>query len=90
VAGEYSDPVTLETKGKILKDFNPVLYRKKPGMVGRDLKTHPVTTSLLWLGLPPYQMRLPRAPSNLALCASRDGAPTSSLGSWARASPPSE
>lgn len=67
MAGEYSDPVTLETKGKILKDFNPVLYRKKPGMVGRDLKTHPVTTSLLWSGLPPYQMRLPRAPSNLAL-----------------------
>ena len=36
------------------------------------------------------QLRLPRAPSSLALNASRDGAPTASLGSCARASPPSE
>jgi len=36
------------------------------------------------------QLRLPRAPSNLALSSSRDGAPTASLGSCARASPSSE
>ena len=34
----------------------------------------------------PYQLRLPRAPSNLALSASRDGASTASLGSCASAS----
>jgi len=36
------------------------------------------------------QLRLPRAPSNLALNAFRDRAPTASLGSCARASPPGE
>jgi len=36
------------------------------------------------------QMGLPRAQSNLALSTPRDGAPTASLSSCARASPPSE
>ena len=36
------------------------------------------------------QLRLPRAPSNPSLCASRDGAPTASLGDRARASLPSD
>ena len=36
------------------------------------------------------QLRLPRAPSNLALSASKDGASTASVGSCARASPPSQ
>jgi len=36
------------------------------------------------------QLRLPRAPSNLDLIASRDGAPTASLGSCASALSPSE
>ena len=35
----------------------------------------------------PYQLRLPRAPSKLALNASRDGTSTASLGSCDRASP---
>jgi len=54
-----------------------------------ELEAHPV--------LPPavgraatQQLRLARAPSSLALDMSRDGAPTSSLGSCASASPPSE
>jgi len=38
----------------------------------------------------PQQLRLPRAPSNLALSASKDVAPTASLGSCATASLPSE
>ena len=42
------------------------------------------------MGAAPHQLRLPRAPSNLALSASRDGAPTASLGSCASASLPSE
>jgi len=37
-----------------------------------------------------HQLRLPRAPSKLALNASRNGVSTDSLGSYARASPPSE
>jgi len=37
-----------------------------------------------------HQTRLPRAPSKLALNASRDEAPTAFLGSCARASPPSQ
>ena len=36
----------------------------------------------------PQQLGLPRVPSNLALSASRDGTPTASLGSCARASQP--
>jgi len=37
-----------------------------------------------------HQLRQLRTSSNLALNASRDGAPTASLGSCASASPPSE
>ena len=36
------------------------------------------------------QLRLPRAPSNLALSTSRGGTPTASLGSFARGSPSPE
>ena len=46
--------------------------------VGRDLKAHPVPTPLPQ-SVCPHQIRLPRAPSILALNASRDGAPTASL-----------
>jgi len=52
--------------------------------VERDLKTHPVLTSLGLLV--PHQLRLPRAPS-MAMGPSRDGASTAP-GSGARASPP--
>ena len=47
--------------------------------VGTDLNDHLVPTPLLWAELPLYQIRLPRAPSSLALGTSRDGAPTASL-----------
>uniref|UniRef100_A0A8V0YXK1 Lipoyl synthase, mitochondrial n=1 Tax=Gallus gallus TaxID=9031 RepID=A0A8V0YXK1_CHICK len=54
--------------------------------VGRDLKYHQAPTSLSQAGLPTSTLntaraRLPRAPSNLALNTSRDGASTASLGS---------
>ena len=42
------------------------------------------------VGSATQQLRLPRAPSNPALSASRDGAPTASLSSCASASLPSE
>jgi len=42
------------------------------------------------MGRDPFpQPRVLRAPSNLALSPAREGAATASLGSWARASPPS-
>jgi len=47
--------------------------------VGRDLKAHSVPTPLPWAGCP-YKLMLPRAPSNLALNISRDGASIASLG----------
>jgi len=43
-----------------------------------------------WAGLPPHQIRLPRAPSSLALNSSRDGAPTALWAASASASPLSE
>ena len=42
--------------------------------VGRDLKAHAAPTPTMGRAAP-HQLRLPRAPSNLALSASRDGAP---------------
>jgi len=42
---------------------------------GRDLEAHPVPTPCHGL-VATHQIRLPRAPSNLALKASRDGAST--------------
>ena len=47
---------------------------------GRDLKAHPAPNPAVGRAAP-HQLRLPRAPSNLALSASRDVAPTASLGS---------
>ena len=59
------------------------------GWTGRDLKGHLVPPPCHGQGChPPVQ--LPRASSNLALSASKDGAPTASLDSCASASPPSE
>jgi len=52
---------------------------------GRDLKVHPVPTPAVGRAAP-HQLRLPRAPSNLALSASRDGAPQLLWAAWARAS----
>jgi len=46
--------------------------------VGRDLKVHPVPTPCHGLAAP-YQVRLLRAPSNLALGICRDTASTASL-----------
>jgi len=43
--------------------------------VGRDLKAHPVPTPGHGLAAP-SQVRLPRAPSNLALRTSSNGVPT--------------
>ena len=48
--------------------------------VGRKLKDHPVPTLLPWAGLPDTKSDQIRAPSNLALNASRDGTSTASLG----------
>jgi len=42
--------------------------------IERDLKAHPAPTPAMGRAAP-YPLRLPRAPSNLALSASRDGAP---------------
>jgi len=42
--------------------------------VGRELKAHPAPTPAVGRAAP-NQLRLPRAPSNLALSTSRDGAP---------------
>jgi len=47
--------------------------------VGRDLKVHPAPTPAMSRAAIP-QLRLHRAPSNLTLRASGDGAPTASLG----------
>ena len=47
--------------------------------VGRDHEAHPVPITCYEL-IAPHQLRLPRAPSSLALSTSRDGAPTASLG----------
>jgi len=51
--------------------------------VGRDLMDHEAPTSLPQAGPPTFTFhtRLPRAPSNLALIISRDGASTASLDS---------
>jgi len=50
-------------------------------LVGGDLKVHPVPAPCVVGRAATHQIRLPRAPSNLALDTSRDGAPTASLGS---------
>ena len=47
---------------------------------GTDLKAHAAPTPATGRAAP-SQLRLPGAPSNLALSTSRDGAPTASLGS---------
>jgi len=47
--------------------------------VGRDLEDHPVPIPSHRLVVP-HQIMLPRAPSNMTLSTSRDGAPTTSLG----------
>jgi len=54
---------------------------------GRDLKAHPAPTPCHGQRFP-YQLRLPRAPSNLALSLQGWGI-TASLGSCATASLPS-
>jgi len=41
---------------------------------GRDLKCQPIPTPAVGRAAP-HQLKLPRAPSNLALSVSRDGAP---------------
>jgi len=55
--------------------------------VGRDLTAHSAPTHGQGCH---HQLRLPRAPSNLALSASRDGEPQLLWAAWARASPFSE
>ena len=60
--------------GRIIESCN--------GWVGRVLKAHPVPPPAMGRAAP-HQLRLPRAPSHLALSACRDGAPTASLGSAA-------
>ena len=55
--------------------------------VQKDLKEHPVPNPAVGRAAL-HQLRLPMAPSNLASSASRNGAPTASLGSCATASPP--
>ena len=57
--------------------------------VGRALKAHPAPTRAVCRAAS-HQLKLPRAPSNLVFSASRDGAPTASLGSCASVSLPSE
>jgi len=57
--------------------------------VGRDLKDHLAPDSFYEL-VAIHQLRLPRAPSNLALDTPREWGPHSSLGSSARASPPTD
>jgi len=47
--------------------------------VGGDLKAHSAPTPAMGRAAP-HQLRLPRAPSNLAMNTSRDGAPTACLG----------
>ena len=44
------------------------------GLAGKDLKDHLIPTPAMGRAAP-HQLRLPMAPSNLALHASRDGAP---------------
>ena len=46
---------------------------------GKDLKTHPIPVPCCGQGCH-HQLMLPRAPSNLVLNTSTDGAPTASLG----------
>ena len=53
--------------------------------VGRNLKAHPYLPSAVGRAAT-QQLRLPRAPSSLALNASRDGAPTAPLAACASAS----
>jgi len=57
--------------------------------IGRDFRDHPVLPNAMGRAAS-HQLRLPRAPSNRALGAFRDGAPIASLGSCASASLPSE
>jgi len=56
--------------------------------VGSDHKVHPAPSPAM--GRAPSPAQMPRAPSNLALSACRDGALTASLDSYATASPPSD
>jgi len=53
---------------------------------GRNLKDHHVTA--LAVGRVTSQLRLPRAPSNLALSTSRDGAPQLLWAAYAGVSAP--
>ena len=50
-----------------------IIYHRM-AQVGRDLKAHPAPTPCCGQGCHPAA-QLPRAPSNLALSASMDGAP---------------
>lgn len=53
----------------------------KMSEVGRDLKVHPVPITLPWMPLCHLPLdQVPKAPSNLALNISRDGASTTSQG----------
>jgi len=47
----------------------------RTAQVGGELKAHPVPPPAMGRAAP-HQLRLPRAPSHLALSACRDGAPT--------------
>jgi len=54
-------------------------------VVGLEGTLKPTQSQLPAMGSATYQLRLPRAPSNLAFSTSRDGAPTASLGEGSRA-----
>jgi len=56
-------------------------------VTGWDPKAHPFPTPCSRL-VATHQLKLPRAPSNWAFSASRDGAPTASPGSCASVLPP--
>jgi len=79
VCGVFCTPISLELG--TIKRPKPIESQKhRMAWVGRDVKDHPVSNSCFGQGCP-QKLRLPRAPSNLAFSASRDGAPTTSLGS---------
>ena len=74
-------PGAWETLSAIFRDHRIIEW-----LVGRELKALPPAMGRA----ASHQLRLPRAPSNLALSTSMDGASTASLGSCASASEPSE
>jgi len=55
------------------------LQNYRMAWVGKDVKSHLVQPPATGRATP-HQLRLPRAPSSLALSASRDGASTASQG----------